>query len=326
MHILILAGGKSSRFKTTGSKVLHPICGRPAIHYLLQSTDALCPQGTVIVVSPSHRDEFKTACAKERRTIAVQPEPRGSGDAVRAGLPFLPETGRTLICYGDMPLLSTATMKLLHQTTLQSPGAGVLLAAIYPEPKPYGRVIMDHSSHALRVVEERDCSPEELLIRQLNSGVYCVDTAWLHTAIPRLNNDNAQGEYYLTDIVGLAAHDDRPFTVVESNHTMELTGMNTRAEAAAIAEVKRRDINARHMTAGIDIIDPVCAYIDDTVVIGAETRIQPGGHLRGNTVIGARCDIGVGSVLTDCTISDDMAIAPYTVLENQRGTSRNRSP
>ncbi len=317
LHILILAGGKSSRFKTSGSKVLHPICGRPAIHYLLHSTSPLNPTTTVIVVSPTHQHEFKTTCAIDNCSIAIQPEPRGSGDAVRAGLTQLPDAGRVLICYGDMPLLSTATLRVMHDTANQSTGAGSLLSVVLPG-MPYGRVIRNDQDLAVRVVEERDCTPDEKLIQDLNAGVYCVDIAWLRTAIPRLHSHNAQGEYYLTDIVELAHKDGCPLTVVDSKNTIELTGMNTRADAAFIASAKRRDINERHMAAGIDIVHPECTYIDDTVTIGSGTRVQPGTHFLGKTAIGNHCDIGPGAILESCHVADHTTIKPYAVLQNTK--------
>lgn len=311
LHVMVLAGGKSSRFKTTSSKVLYPICGRPAIHYLLESLKPLRPESTTLVVAPIFQKEFKESCAAYRCMLALQPKPLGSGDAVRVGLSKLPATGHVLIVSGDVPLLSTETMKRLVDAVAERDAMGGLLTMVLPDGGPYGRVVMTANRHAVRIVEARDCTDEEREISEVNAGVYCMDVAWLRGVIKKLGRHNAQGEYYLTDIVSLADADDQIFVAVPSHNTSELLGMNTRMEAAQIARNKRFQIAERHMLAGVDIIDPTASYIDDTVEIGEGTRILPGVHLMGQTRIGKNVTLNPYSVLQDAIVGDSAVIGPF---------------
>lgn len=314
LHVMILAGGKSSRFKTTSSKVLYPICGRPALHYLLDDVKALKPMSTVLVVPPSHRQEFAASCANVKCKIVVQQTPLGSGDAVRVGLKALPKTGRVLILSGDVPLLSAVTLKRLVSAALQNDEAcGGLLSMVLPDGGPYGRVVKS-GSRACKIVEVRDCSEDERDITEVNAGVYCVDVAWLRKAVSHLSRHNAQKEYYLTDIVAQAADDDRPFVVVAAENPNELLGMNTRAEAAQINKIKRLQIAARHMDAGVDLVDPENVYIDDMVKIEAGSHIGPGVCLMGNTRIDANVYIHAYSVLQDAIVGDAAVIGPFARL------------
>lgn len=311
LHVMILAGGKSSRFKTSSSKVLYPICGRPAIHYLLDSLKPLKPASTTLVVSPTFQKEFQESCASYNCKFALQPKPLGSGDAVRAGLSKLPSTGRVLILSGDAPLLSTATMKRLVDTTVEHDAVGGLLSMVLEDGGPYGRVVMTANRHAVRIVEARDCSDEEREISEVNAGVYCVDIAWLKGALKKLGRHNAQGEYYLTDIVGVSDADGHTFVAVPSHNTAELMGMNTRAEAAQINKTKRLQIAARHMDAGVDIVDPENVYIDDMVKIEAGSHIGPGVCLMADTRIGANVFIHAYSVVQDAVVGDGSIIGPF---------------
>ena len=311
LHVIIMAGGKSSRFKTSSSKVLYPICGRPALHYLLDAIKPLKPLSTVLVVPPAHRQEFATSCASSKCKIVVQQTPLGSGDAVRVGLKALPKTGRVLILSGDVPLLSTATLKKLVDAAMQSNVAcGGLLSMVLPQGGPYGRVIKS-ASHARKVVEVKDCSDDERDITEVNAGVYCVDVAWLRTAVAHLGRHNVQKEYYLTDIVEQAADDDRPFVVVPTDNPSELLGMNTRAEAAQINKIKRLQIAARHMDAGVDLVDPENVYIDDMVKIDTGSHLGPGVCVMGNTRIGANVFIHAYSVLQDAVVGNGAVIGPF---------------
>lgn len=320
---MILAGGKSTRFKTKTSKVLYPICGRPALHYLVDSLNPLKPASVVVVISPTHQKEFEAACDCHRCMLAFQRKPLGSGDAVRAGLEKLPQKGRVLILYGDVPLLSTATMTSLTDAAAAADGVGSLLSMVLPDGGSYGRVITSASRYAHRVVEARDCTDEELDICEVNAGVYCVDIAWLATALPRLGRHNAQGEYYLTDIVALADEDQKPFVIVKTRHTSELLGINTRLEAAQIAKTKRLQIAERHMLAGVDIIDPEATYIDDGVQIGSGTTIHAGVHLMGKTTIGEDVTLNPYSVIQDATVGNGSIVGPFGRLRPGAELSEN---
>lgn len=311
LHVLILAGGKSSRFKTKTSKVLYPICGRPAIRYLLDSIKPLNPASVVVVISPAVQKEFEAVCSCDRCKFAIQRTPLGSGDAVRVGLEKIPRKGRVLILSGDAPLLSSATIKTLSDAAAAADGVGALLSMVLPEGGSYGRVLTSAGRYAHRVVEARDCTDEELDICEVNTGTYCVDVPWLSTALTRVGRHNAQGEYYLTDIVSLANDDQKPFVVVRTRNAKELVGMNTRMEAAQIAKIKRLQIAERHMLEGVDIIDPEATYIDDGVQIGSGTIIHPGVHLMGETRIGKDVTLNPYSVVQDAIVGDGSVVGPF---------------
>lgn len=320
---MILAGGKSSRFKTKTSKVLYPICGRPAIHYLLDSLKPLKPASVVVVTSPTVQKEFEAACRDYRCTFAIQRKPLGSGDAVRAGLEKTPKKGRVLILYGDVPLLSSATILSLSDAASGADGVGSLLSMVLPDGGGYGRVISSAGRYAHRVVEARDCTAEELDIREVNAGVYCVDVPWLSAALKRVGRHNAQGEYYLTDIVALADEDQHPFVIVKTRDTRELLGINTRWEAAQIAKTKRLQIAERHMLAGVDIIDPEATYIDDGVQVGSGTTIHAGVHLMGKTCIGEDVTLNPYSVVQDAVVGRGSIVGPFGRLRPGAELSEN---
>lgn len=311
LHVMILAGGKSSRFKTTNSKVLYPICGRPALHYLLDSVHQLRPKSTTIIIPPAHKSEFVESCAGYPCKFIVQAQPLGSGDAVRVGLKSLTKSGHVLILSGDVPLLSSATLRTLTDAALSEESTcGGMLSMGLANGGPYGRVVKI-GRRAEKIVEARDCSDGERDITEVNAGVYCVDIAWLRDAVAHLGRHNAQGEYYLTDIVARAADDDRPFVVVPAQDPDELLGMNTRAEAAQINKIKRLQIAGRHMDAGVDVVDPENVYIDDMVKIEAGSHIGPGVCLMGNTRIGTNVYIHAYSVVQDAVVGNGAVIGPF---------------
>ncbi|PIR20652.1 MAG: UDP-N-acetylglucosamine diphosphorylase/glucosamine-1-phosphate N-acetyltransferase [Deltaproteobacteria bacterium CG11_big_fil_rev_8_21_14_0_20_47_16] len=311
LYTMILAGGKSSRFKTKSSKVLYPICGRPALHYLLDATQKLRPKETILVVSPTHQSIFKEACADYHCRFAVQSKPAGSGDAVRVGLSKLPKSGKVLILSGDVPLLSTNTMMQLCEKVHDSAAVGSVLSMKLSCGGAYGRVISSAGEYALRIVEAKDCTEDELEINEVNAGIYCVDVAWLRSAIAKLGCHNAQNEYYLPDIVAMANDQGHRFAVVQAACADELQGMNTRVEAAKINRTKRLQIAIRHMGAGVDIVDPENVYIDDMVKISPDSHIGPGVCLMGDTRIGANVFIHAYSVIQDSVVGDGSVIGPF---------------
>ncbi len=223
--------------------------------------------------------------------------------------------GRVLILYGDVPLLELQTIQALRNQD----AAVVLITTRLAEPKGYGRIVRVDGA-IQKIVEEKDASAEERRLDEVNAGIYLVESNFLKDALSRLRSDNAQGEYYLTDIVALALADGKKVSTVAAP-AEQVRGANTRAELASLDAVLRRNINERHMAAGVTLVDPDRTYISAETEIGRDTIIQPGVHLRGKTVVGARCSLDVGCVITASKIEDDVELKPYSVLESaQVGT------
>jgi bifunctional UDP-N-acetylglucosamine pyrophosphorylase/glucosamine-1-phosphate N-acetyltransferase len=226
--------------------------------------------------------------------------------------------GKVVVLYGDVPLLEQKTVELLIRAVEESAAPMAAVTGLYDDPTGYGRIVREASGRVVKVVEEKDASPEEKRIKEINAGIYCFDAAFLRAALAELKDDNAQHEYYLTDVVAAASgRGPGAQTVVVTDHA-QILGVNNRPELAALDSRLRSDVNRRWMLAGVTLVDPATTYISRRARIGRDTVIQPGVHLRGATTIGERCSIDVGSVITDSTIADGAEIKAYSVLEDAR--------
>lgn len=293
-------------------KVLHPVCGKPMVQHVVDTLAEMRVEDVVVVVG--HGADAVRATLSDRVTYALQQEQLGTAHAVSQAVPFLEDKhGTTFILYGDVPLLSSETLTSLLEYHLQQQAAATVLTATLADPTGYGRIIRDDAGDVLRIVEHKDATQEERAIREINTGIYCFDNQKLLTALAQVKNDNAQGEYYVTDCVGIlreAGEKVAAFVAVDPDETM---GVNDRAQLSEAEAYMRKRINVRHMKNGVTIIDPASTYIEADVTIGQDTVIQPGTHLRGRTSIGADCVIGPQADLTDVQVDDGVAIS-YSVL------------
>jgi bifunctional UDP-N-acetylglucosamine pyrophosphorylase/glucosamine-1-phosphate N-acetyltransferase len=292
-------------------KVLHELCGSPMVAYPIRLARHAGADPVVLVVGFG-ADRVKEAVGPEIR-CQLQAEQRGTGHAVIEGMKGLEGfEGRVLILYGDVPLLTEDTIRSL-MATLDGGAKLAIVTTHLDDPYGYGRVVRKDGK-VTGVVEEKDASPIEKQIREINAGIYCAESRFLRSALARLTNDNAQGEYYLTDIVGLAIQDGHDVKTFGADPA-EVQGANTRAQLADLARTLRRRINDRHMASGVSLVDPETTYIGIDVVIGRDTVIEPNVHLRGHTVIGSGCRIDVGSVLTGAKLHDGATVHAYSVIE-----------
>src|SRR6266850_2156 len=308
---IVLAAGEGKRMRSRQPKVLHPLCGRPLIAYPLRTAQALADR-IVLVVGPNADDVVKLA-PREARAV-VQRERLGSGHAVLQAKPECAEGGGTiLVLPGDMPLLSAETVERLVEHHRKSRAAATVLTAIVAEPQGYGRVLRQ-GGRVKRIVEDRDASDAEKKIAEINTSVYCFDSKRLWSALGKVRADNDQGEYYLTDVIGILCRAGARVDAISVVDPAEAMGVNDRKQLAAVAVVQRRRIPDRLMEAGVTIIDPASTYIEDTVPIGPDTTIQPQVVIEGQSVIGGECTIGTGCHVSSTRLGDRVELKPYCVL------------
>ncbi len=313
---VVLCAGKGTRMKSEKAKVLHPILGRPLCAYPLKRALELGASPLVPVVGhqaaqveKAIRAQFPSAALR----FALQKEQRGTADAVRSAEEALKDfSGRVLILYGDVPLLRRETLEALVAAHEANKGPLSLVATVLEDPTGYGRVIRENGRVA-RIVEHKDCTPAQRAVRECNAGIYLVESSFLWRALAEIRPQNAQGEYYLTDLVEMAARLG-PVASVEADAT-DTAGVNDRVELAARARVMQQRINERHMRAGVSLLDPASTFIEDDVTIGPDTEVGPLVTLAAGTVVGRDVTIGQGSVLTASRVANGTSIKPYSVFE-----------
>lgn len=315
MAAVILAAGQGTRMKSAKPKVMHALCGRPMLHYVVEAAQKTGAVDVIAVVGHG-RDEVTEYLRKtfgERVHTALQEKQRGTGDAARCGLSALPEGTRfVLILCGDTPLLESADLAgLEHALNAAGPSTPLaLLTADVPDPTGYGRILRDENGRVTAIREQRDCSPEQAAIREINAGVYLAKADFLRDALAALSPNNAQGELYLTDIVA-AAREHGGAAAVKSKNVAALAGINDRAQLAAIEEILYDRIANNHRRAGVTIRGT--ARIDASVLIEPDATVEHGAVLRGATHIKAGALIDVGSVLTDTVVEPGANVKPYSV-------------
>jgi bifunctional UDP-N-acetylglucosamine pyrophosphorylase/glucosamine-1-phosphate N-acetyltransferase len=302
-HAVILAAGQGKRMRSALPKVLHPLGGRPLILYSVEAASEAIGGAPVVVIARG-----ETAVREllgESATCVEQGIPRGTGDALRSVPPELRASGPVLVTYGDAPLIKPETLRRLLAAHGSTPRVCTLLVAIPADPTGMGRVIRDADGHVLRIVEEGDLPPGEPVPMECNAGVYVFEGALLWPALDRLDSANAQGEYYLTDVVALLAG---PVEAVVDPDPDEVLGINDRRQlATAEAVLRRRTIDAL-MLAGVTFEDPATSYVDAQVIVGRDSVIHPMTSLRGATTLGSGCEIGPMATLTDVRAGDGVVV------------------
>ena len=329
---IVLAAGKGTRMKSDTVKVMHPLGGRPLVFWPVKIAREAGASNIVIVVghqSEKVRDFFSGH--KDIR-FATQEEQLGTGHAVACARgPLTGFNGKVLILCGDVPLIRAETIKAMLQHHEKHSATVSVLTARMPNPFGYGRIVKDQAGFVQQIIEEKDASASERLITEVNSGIYCVNADFLNNAVASLNNDNAQGEYYLTDIIKNAVDCGLACISFPVGDAIEVMGVNDRVQLAEAGRVIRQRINEALMLDGTTIIDPLTTYIDEGVRIGRDSTVHPNVHISGSTEIGSNClvepsavirssrigsgvTIKAGSVITDALIGDEVAIGPMAHL------------
>lgn len=303
MTALILAAGKGTRMKSKFPKVLHKVGGVPMVEQVLRTVKAAGTQRQVVVVG--FGGEAVQKYLADRAETVVQTEQLGTGHAVMQAEPLLGhETGILLVTCGDTPLVTEDTFRKLLACHEETGAAATVLTAVMPDPTGYGRVIRDADGRVLKIVEQKDGTPDELAVHEVNAGIYCFDMSLLWDMLHHVDNNNAQGEYYLTDIIGMLVHDQKIVSAFAAPDYRETLGVNSRLQMAEAEQVLRRRKLEQLMADGVSVIDPGNTYVDTTVSVGRDTVLYPGTILEGNTVIGEDCQVGPYVRMTNVTMGD----------------------
>ena len=309
LTVIVLAAGGGTRMRSKTMKVLHPIGGRSMIGHVLAAVSGLEPTRVCAVVG--HQREqvgpHILECLPEA-VLAVQDEQLGTGHAVRIALDALdeqqvtPVDGTVLIAYGDTPLLEGRTLRWFASEHQAAQAAVSILSGVVDEPRGYGRIVRDEDGDVLAIVEEKDASDEQRSIREINSGILAFDCEFLADAVARIDNDNAKGEYYLTDTVQLARDAGLTVTAFPVDDVWQTEGANDRAQLAALGRELNRRIVTRWMEGGVTVMDPETTWIDADVVLAEDVTLLPGTQLLGATVVGEDAVVGPDTTLDDCEI------------------------
>lgn len=310
---VILAAGQGTRMKSDLPKVLHPVVGMPMMSHVVQTARALDAAPIVAVIGHA-ADLVRTSLESESLTFALQEEQLGTGHALQCAETSLQAfEGDLLLLCGDVPLLRDTTLRALLKHHRENSASITILTAQMTDPTGYGRIIRGPNG-VERIVEEKDASSEERLVNEINTGIYLFRAPQVFAFLQQLDNRNAQGEYYLTDVVAAARQAGERVEALLVGEAEEAMGINDRLQLAQAGEIMRQRINETHQRAGVSLLDPNTTYIDPEVRIGCDTMIHPGVHLRGKTTIGSNCEIEPGVVVTDCIISDRVHLKPGAVL------------
>lgn len=321
--VAILAAGKGTRMRSDLPKVLHLLGGRSLVERVLIGCAELQPERQLAIVG-YQADRVKTAMLDYPDLEFVeQTQQLGTGHAVQQLLPHLADfEGDLLVLNGDVPLLRPETLKALLQTHQQHQNAATILTAQIANPQGYGRVFCDSNNLLEEIVEDRDCTDAQRQNRRVNAGIYCFNWQKLQAVLPKLESNNSQQEYYITDAVNFLS----PVMVYDVLDEREIMGINDRRQLATAYEILQARIKDNWMAAGVTMIDPNSITIDDTVQIGVDAIIEPQTHLRGNTTIGSGSRIGPGSLVENSQIGSNVTFMYSVAIDSSIGDNANVGP
>ena len=310
--VIVLAAGKGTRMKSKLYKVLHQVCGKSMVEYVVEAAQAIKPDKIVTIVG-NGAEEVKKVLA-DKSEFVLQKKQLGTGDAVlTASDELAAEKGATLVITGDTPLFTSQTFQKLFDYHQSKGNAATVLTAQAPNPYGYGRIIRDEQDNVLRIVEQKDATAAELKINEINTGVFCFDNQLLFSALKKVDNHNAQGEYYLTDVLEILRNKGQRIGAYKMPDFSESLGVNDRSALAQATKIMQKRINKKHMANGVTFIDPDTAYIDADVKIGCDTLIEGNVVIKGNTEIGDDCVVTSGSRIIDSKIANNVTVTSSTV-------------
>ena len=316
---VILAAGKGTRMKSDLVKVLHPLLGVPMLSYpIALSLNEIKAEKTIVVIG-HQADQIKERFQDPRIHFVLQKEQLGTGHAVLQAVSFLQTfTGTVLILCGDVPLVKAETLRSFIDTFFGNDSTLSVLTAVVESPSGYGRIIRDSEGWLEKIVEEKDASEEERLIREINTGIFCVSAPFLIEGLGEIGQENAQGEYYLTDLVEIARKKGFRCSAHIVADPAEVMGINTRVDLATAHEVLRQEKVKGLMLSGVTLIDPKATYVDKTVEVGKDTILYPNCFLLGKTRIGERCIVEPNSKISDSIIGNEVTIRSSSVITESK--------
>lgn len=322
LDILVLAAGLGTRMRSNLAKVLHRLDGRPLINHVCRTATALAPQKIYVVIGHQGDDVKKAVLSEldeEQAVFVWQKEQLGTGDAVNAAREFLAGSDSILLVLsGDVPMIRAETLAALvqeHRNHLGRGAAATVLTVKLKDPAGYGRIVRDSDGLFLKIVEQKDATDDEREIREINSGIYCFNTRMLFSALSRVQNDNAQGEYYLTDVPALLRDAGEDIAIYQHSESREIEGINDRAQLAELERVVRRNTVSRLMLdSGATFIDTKSVYVSSQALIGRDTIIYPNVSIEGESVVGEGCTIRAGTRITNSRIGNGVEILDNCVI------------
>ncbi|NUP01655.1 MAG: bifunctional UDP-N-acetylglucosamine diphosphorylase/glucosamine-1-phosphate N-acetyltransferase GlmU, partial [Nonomuraea sp.] len=326
--VIVLAAGEGTRMKSQTPKVLHELCGRALVDHMLASARDLGPEQLIVVIGHALEQVggHLAATSPDARAV-VQREQRGTGHAVRTVLEEVGTiSGTVLVTYGDVPLLRARTLATLLGKHADDGNAVTVLTAEVPDPTGYGRIIRDPSGAVLEIVEEKDATPEQRAVKEMNSGIYAFDGLLLADAVKRVSTDNAQGEEYLTDVLSILRGDGhRVGACVAADH-IEVEGVNDRVQLAFARKVLNQRLLEEHMRAGVTVIDPASTWVDVGVEIAPDAVVHPGTQLHGHTVVETGAEVGPATTLTDTRVGERAVVRNSVCDSAEIGPEANVGP
>ena len=313
LNVVVLAAGQGKRMYSNLPKVLHKLAGKPLLQHVMDSADALNPSKMCVVYG--HGGDSVPNAFSERAAIWIKQEPQlGTGHAVMQAVPHLDNDGLTLILYGDVPLTRATTLKKL--TDVAAVGKLSILTIELADPTGYGRIVRDGKDNITGIVEHKDATPEQHKIREVNTGIMAVPTQHLSRWLSQLKNDNAQKEYYLTDIIAMAVSENVPVVALHAIDEWETVGINSKVQLAQLERTHQSNIANNLLEKGVTLADPARIDVRGTLTCGKDVFIDINCVFEGDVTLDDNVSVASGCVLKNVTIANDTQIAPYSVLED----------
>ncbi|MEK5108076.1 bifunctional UDP-N-acetylglucosamine diphosphorylase/glucosamine-1-phosphate N-acetyltransferase GlmU [Cytobacillus sp. FSL K6-0129] len=324
-YAVILAAGQGTRMKSKLYKVLHPVCGKPMVQHVFDQVSTLDIKDIVTVIG--HGADLVQSQLGEASEYRLQEEQLGTAHAVIQAKDLLQDKeGVTLVICGDTPLIKAETMEALFKHHEEQSAKATILTAHTDQPTGYGRVVRNTAGHVEKIVEHKDASEEERLIEEINTGTYCFDNKALFQALSQVSNDNAQGEYYLPDVIEILKAQGEIVTAYQTPDFEETLGVNDRVALSQAEMYLKKRINEHHMRNGVTIVDPLNTYIGVDVEIGSDTIIYPGTMLMGHTIIGEDCEIGPSTQIENCQVGSETVIRQSVAHDSEIGAGVKIGP
>lgn len=324
-YAVVLAAGQGTRMKSSLYKVLHPVAGKPMVGHVVEQAKSADADEVVTIIGTGA--EAVQEYLGNQTTYALQEEQLGTAHAVKqAGHLLEGKSGSTLVLCGDTPLLTSETLQSVYSFHEKEQAKATILTAFVENPSGYGRVIRNEQGEVEKIVEEKDATEEEKQVKEINTGTYCFDNALLFDSIEKIDNNNAQSEYYLPDVIEILQKKGEKVSAYALENNEEALGVNDRVALSEAEQLMRKRINKKHMENGVTLIDPSATYIDSEVTIGNDTVVEPGVYLKGQTTIGQDSFIGAHSVITDSTIGDHVKVISSTIEQSKMANHTDIGP
>lgn len=322
---IVLAAGAGTRMKSDKAKVIHEICGKPMVNWVIQALKASKVDNIIVVTG--HQEEQVKSCITEEVEFVTQSQQLGTGHAVMQVKPYIEgKKGHCLVLCADTPLITSQTIEQLICEHTDNKRAMSILTAVFEDPKGYGRIIRDDSSNVTGIVEHRDANAQQLQIKEINTGMYCFEIEYLLNSLSMLSNHNDQKEYYLTDTVSIIRENGGKIGTTILENVDEMMGINDRIQLSCAQKILNRRIIEGHMRNGVTFLDPDSCIVEDKVTIENDTIVYPASILEGNTKISNNCIIGPNSKITDTIIGSNVQVSNSVTIHSSIGENTKVGP